>query len=283
MSNHQSRDFSRYDSMTTEELEEILRADIDAPEGTESDTEMLFYVMEVLADRRRNSADPGKTPEEAWKSFVQNYLPSVEGESAVPEEKEKPKASPPRWLRRLTAAAAAVAIVLGCTVTASALGFDVLDVIVKWTKETFQFGSVNSEDMCEPVENHDLEFASLQEALDVKNITTPLVPTKFPQGTELIEIKVMESPVQKFFYAKYLCDGKEIKIQIKNYLEGDPEKIEQSSDIEEVYERDGIKYYVFFNHGLRKIVWIVDDFECYISGELSIDEMKAMIDSIREG
>lgn len=280
MSNHQSRDFSRYDSMTTEELEEILRADIDAPEGAESDTEMLFYVMEVLADRRRNSADPGKTPEEAWKSFVQNYLPSVEGESAVPEEKEKPKASPPRWLRRLTAAAAAVAIVLGCTVTASALGFDVLDVIVKWTKETFQFGTSNQVNMAEPIPNDSLEYASLQEALDLNYITIPLIPTQFPKGSQLVDIKVTESPIQTFFYARYEYEEGEISITINNFLDTDPEKIEQSGDLEEVYITDGIEYYIFRNNECREVAWVYGSFECVISSTLSIEEIKAMVDSI---
>ncbi|MBQ8833666.1 MAG: DUF4367 domain-containing protein [Oscillospiraceae bacterium] len=280
MSNHQSRDFSRYDSMTSEELEEILRADIDAPEGTESDTEMLFYVMEVLADRRRNSANPGKTPEEAWKSFVQNYLPSVEGESAVSEAKEKPKASPPRWLRRLTAAAAAVAIVLGCTVTASALGFDVLDVIVKWTKETFQFGTSNQVNMAEPIPNDSLEYASLQEALEMNSITTELAPIQFPVGSKLVDIKVVESPIQKVFTARYLSENGEIKIQIKGYIEGDPEKIEQSGTLEETYMVENIEYYIFKNNDLRQAVWINGNYECIISGALSIDELKAMIDSV---
>ena len=49
------RDFSNYDSMETEELEEILRSDADAPESKESDTELLLYIMEVLAKRRKRS------------------------------------------------------------------------------------------------------------------------------------------------------------------------------------------------------------------------------------
>ena len=55
MSEKQSRgigDLSKYDTMTTEELEEILRLDAQAPEEQESDIEKILYIMEVLTERK---------------------------------------------------------------------------------------------------------------------------------------------------------------------------------------------------------------------------------------
>ena len=89
--NRGSRDFSKYDTMETAELEEILRLDAALPEGAESDTELLLYVMGVLADRRRNNGVAGKTAFEAWESFEKNYMP---GE----EECEEPSEIPPHHL-----------------------------------------------------------------------------------------------------------------------------------------------------------------------------------------
>ena len=43
--NRGARDFSKYDTMATADLEEILRLDAESPEGAESDTELLLYVM----------------------------------------------------------------------------------------------------------------------------------------------------------------------------------------------------------------------------------------------
>lgn len=65
------RDFRKYGTMATEELEELLRLDSEAPEGQESDTELLLYVMEVLADREKENTT-GKTALEAWESFQQH-------------------------------------------------------------------------------------------------------------------------------------------------------------------------------------------------------------------
>ena len=78
MSEKQNRDFSKYDSMSTEELEALLRLDADAPADGESDVELILHVMEVLVNRG-NTNDTGKTALESWESFQQLYL-SVEGE-----------------------------------------------------------------------------------------------------------------------------------------------------------------------------------------------------------
>ena len=69
---------SQYDAMTTEELEEILRLDAEMPEGQESDTEKILYIMEVLAERKRNTSHTGNTALEAYESFKQNYMPETD-------------------------------------------------------------------------------------------------------------------------------------------------------------------------------------------------------------
>ena len=43
--------FSRYDAMSTEDLQAFLREDASKPMGEESDTKEILYVMEVLAKR----------------------------------------------------------------------------------------------------------------------------------------------------------------------------------------------------------------------------------------
>ena len=47
-------DLNRYDSMDTEELQEILRADASKSEAEVSDQETILYIMEVLAKRRKD-------------------------------------------------------------------------------------------------------------------------------------------------------------------------------------------------------------------------------------
>ena len=105
MSENQNRgvgDLSKYDAMTTEELEEILRLDAQAPEEQESDTETILYVMEVLAARKRNNGHTGKTALEAYESFKQNYMPEDDNNDTTSEFATKTKILFPRWLRSVT-------------------------------------------------------------------------------------------------------------------------------------------------------------------------------------
>ena len=69
-------EFSHYDSMTTEELQEILRKHAHDELETEPDTDELYYIMEVLA-RRREEQDPQafRSDEEALADFRKNYMP----------------------------------------------------------------------------------------------------------------------------------------------------------------------------------------------------------------
>lgn len=73
MSKIQNRDFSKYDNMTTESLEEILRLDASAADGDATDTGLLIHIMEVLASREKSNST-GKSALEAWESFQQDYM-----------------------------------------------------------------------------------------------------------------------------------------------------------------------------------------------------------------
>ena len=61
----QDCELAKYDAMTSEALEEILRLDSEAPEEQGLDAECLLYIMELLAERKRQLCPPGKTAQEA--------------------------------------------------------------------------------------------------------------------------------------------------------------------------------------------------------------------------
>ena len=74
-----------------------------------------------------------------------------------------------------------------------------------------------------------------------------------------------------------------ILVRIADYLDGSPTQIEQSDTLIEVYSVADIDYYIFENEGQLQAVWINGNFECYISGPLTLSEIKQMIDSIEKG
>ena len=266
--------FANYDSMTTEELEEILRLDAEMPEGQESDTDKILYVMEVLTERKRNSSHAGNTALEALETFKQHYMPETDHSTAPVKSKSKCL----RWVRSLTAAAAVLAILLVGSVTAKAFGFNVWKAVIQWTQETFHFGDWGNSN---PKNN--LSYNSLQEALSQGKITKSLAPTWFPDGYELTDITVEQTPLKKTYKAIYTNAGKDIVITIQDHLGKSPYYIEQSEGLIEEYKESEITYYIFENNNQTQAVWIVDSYECCIAGKATIDELKLMINSIEKG
>ena len=276
--------FAKYNAMSTEELQQILREDASKPEGQEETSmEALFYIMEVLAQRRQ-ARNEGKTPEEALEAFHKYY---EEDEVSSETEREpavrKKNLTFPNWARRLVAAAAIVVLIFSCTLTAKAFGFDLWEIIVKWTQETFHFGYTTENNNSGPNEYSTEIFVGLQSAIDDYDIDIPLVPNWIPEGYTEIDVRTFDTPKQRQFSAKYKNESGTIKIWIADYLDSDPTQIEQSDSALEVYECAGVKYYIIEDNEQLRAAWIRDSFECYISGPLSIDELKKMIESIEKG
>ena len=277
--------FAKYNAMSTEELQQILREDASKPEGQEeTSTEALFYIMEVLAQRRR-ARNEGKTPEEALEAFHKYY--EEEEESSKTEREpvvRKKNSTTPNWIKRLVAAAAIIILIFSGSITAKAFGFDLWEIIVKWTQETFHFGYLSDEPSKDGPDVKDTRvFEGLQAALDTYEINVPLIPSWIPEGYEETDIRTFDTPKQRQFSAKYQRGDYIIKVWIADYLDAYPSQIEQSGAVVEVYESNGIKYYLVENEDQLRAAWVVDSFECYISGPLSIDELKQMIDSIGKG
>jgi len=277
------RDFSQYDTMKTEDLEEILRFDADAPEGEEPDVDVILYVLEVLADRRRNNSEiTGNTALEAFESFKRDYLPEGIHIDSVPEEK-KPVIRPVRWLRRLTAAAAVLAFVLLGTVTANAFGFNIWKAVAVWAQETFRLESDIKAESELPEADISRGYNSLEEAIYDAERVHNIVPTWIPDGYELIDIIVDETPLQKCYIGIYQYNNEKLKISVRSYQNGYPEQIEQSDGEEELYEISGVLFHVFSDKEQVRAAWIDGNYECYITGVITIEEMEMMIESIKKG
>jgi len=268
---------SKYDAMPTESLEEILRLDAEAPEEQEVNTDEILYIMEVLTKRKMNNGHTGKTAQEAFESFEENYMPEME-ETKPTHRKPAAKRSSSRWFRSLTAAAAVVAILICGSITAKAFGFNIWKAVVQWTQETFHFGEWDKSNV-----DNSLQFASLQEALKEGNVPETLIPTWIPDGYEIVDIQVEYHPQKTAYKAQYINKEHILKITIQDYLDNEPLYVEQNDKLAEEYEVFGSIYYIFADIDLMKARWIDGSYEGSISGNLTIEELKMMIDSIKKG
>lgn len=276
-------EYSNYDTMRTEELQEILRKHAHDELETEPDTEELFYIMEVLAKRRESDpTQTHKTAEEAYADFVKYYAPEMAEDNANIRASKPGKVSA-RWFRRIAAVAAAavLVVVIFAATGAEAFDFDLWGKIASWTDDFFHFADeTQTTQGTEPEKEVNLELASLQEALAQYEITEKLAPTWLPDGYSFIDINVLQSPREISISAMYEKNGERIIISIRQSIGSKPEQVEKGETLVEAYDSDGVTYFIFSNYDRVQTVWIYDEFECIITGSITLDEMKTMIDSI---
>ena len=72
-------------------------------------------------------------------------------------------------------------------------------------------------------------------------------------------------------------------MRVRSYVQKDFENVEVDDNLLELYEAAGIQYYIFSNMDQIKAVWIIDSYQCSIVGDVTMEEIKHMIDSIEKG
>lgn len=270
------KEFSRYDSMSDEELRAFLQLDASKPEGEASDIDEVLYVMELLSVRRKERGE-SRDPYKAFEEFKAHYAPP----NSFPETAPAKHKVFLRW-HRVAVIAAVLTLLIGATATVGASRFDLFEIIAKWTKETFYTGEAENEIPMEAEPNITSMFpyTDLQASLFENAIDIQIVPTWIPEGFEQQEFAIFQLP-QGNEYHVYHCRGEdELSIQIKEHLLDDSLQIERSSSLLEVYTLSGIEYYIFDNIGQLQVAWVNNGFECLISGDISLLEAKQIIDSI---
>ena len=277
--------YAHLDQLSTQKLEDILRADLELQESGNSD--MVLYIMEVIEKRENGkSLENRADAERALKEFHELYNTSDDsvGQSLYPantvgdtplqhSETPTPQTKNRHFLRRLFISAAAAAIITIFLVP-SALGYETFyEMVGSWTDSTFQFVKKDNAD------NIDVVW---QEELNTYGILASVLPTKIPQDFVLQEWDIVEQEVSGDieFVSFYLRDKTSLMISATRYNQSKSAAIEKDTTEVEEYRVGGITYYLFENLSQRVAAWHVDNIECIISGYISIDEFKMMIDSI---
>lgn len=293
---HPSRNFSRFDAMSTEELKEILYQDSLLPADEENDMDAILYIMEVVA-KREALEDPEASPsvEESWKSFNEQYRSEdCDGTSLYedPEENTAPKltaipgptiehSKPRKRLRsvlRVACTAAALLIVLMAgSLVAYASGFDLWGAVAQWTKDTFGFTEVSTGITPESMYSADNDP---RDTLLAHGITAKLVPTWMPDGYTYKEIEVMETPTRRVFYVWYTNNTEEIGMTIALLSDSAGRTYEKEEQDATIYTVNNIDHFIVQNMEETTVAWTVGIYECSIRGPISVEDAQNIIDSI---
>lgn len=270
------------EQLSTEQLEDILRADL--PSEDQENDEAVFHILEVL-EKREKENPTGRLPDtdQAWKEFQQYYnIPEGEGESLYPirNNQEKRSASVPTKTRRIfrprkiLVVAAVLILMFGGMLTAQAAGVDVFGAIGRWTEETFHFDIVQDND----------RTSLFQETATQAKIPQDFVPTWVPDGFEGAEPQV--DTVENYMTSiicVYSNQEKTYSVDIEHYYNtADIETLVIEKDDTNVcsYESNGKTFYIMSDMEYLTATWTDGTFVETISGQLSMDEIKTIIDSI---
>ena len=281
---------------STEELEELLAASFPLGDNAETDEAYIMTIMEVIREREEKEADKEKRQAEvdaAWREF-QEYRAERDREKAEvdgmadasgkfpgepfrPQEKIRTAKKPGRVLRSCAAAAAVIVLLCG---TAYAFGWNIFQALADWTAETFQFLT--------GAETEEFDYGVFDRLYKSVTVETdiPVVPRWAPDGTEEVEQPRTSVRSDKTrIVGQYLIGEREftVRIMIYNTTPEDYLGAYQKNDVTvEEYESGGIIHYITENVDNISSMWTNERIEGYIQGDLSIEELKDMIDSIYE-
>lgn len=281
---------------STEELEELLALSFSMEDGAETDEAYIMTIMEVIREREEKEADQEKRQAEvdaAWREF-QEYRAERDREKAEadgmadasgkfpgqpsrPQEKTHTAKKPGRVLRSCAAAAAVIVLLCG---TAYAFGWNIFQALADWTAETFQFLTGTEPQMSD----HGV-FENLYQSVAMET-DVPTVPRWAPEGTEEVEQPRTSVRSDKTrIVGKYLIEDREftVRITIYNEIPEDYDTIYQKNDGSAYpYEAGGITHYIVENVDNVSAMWTNGYIEGHIQGNISIEDLQLMIDSIYE-
>ncbi|WP_312634826.1 DUF4367 domain-containing protein [Oscillibacter sp.] len=280
--------------MSTEDLEKMLSQDFIAPDDAAPDIDYIMAIMEVI--QKREAKELSSKPvdvDAAWQDFKENYEGQVdsfeignlqEPDSSHPLQIEKKINTAKRFhiLRYIGIAAAVIVLLCGA---ASAFGFDIFQALADWTNETFGFVSSNgaAQQTSIPVIPQDDPYSKLR--TDVADETDILlIPTWAPEGTEETgNTSVVKRMDSTRIFSSFTTNGGEftINIQIYDALPDDYRTVYQKDDRPmQEYETNGVTYYIMHNNATCGVAWTNENIECAIQGDLGVEDLEKMVDSI---
>lgn len=279
------------DTMSAVELAEALEHVLDVMTEEDYDEAVIDAYLDAL-DRK---APMPEIPDAAaayvgFQQRLQDLLPS--GAPLTADASAKPSGRSRHILRAGLIAAAAILLMLGGMITAQAAGIDVFGAIARWTENVFSFGSVHGyggDDEIiapsqQPILEQQLEYTSLQEALDDNGITEVTAPTWFPEGYTLTGFSIVNIEEIGYFTlnARYENDECHLKIEIIRYSDKPVQQTEKTDTIIESIEINGITFHFIENTDNHTVAWVTEHYECYIWGpyNMGIDVLREMVYSM---
>lgn len=277
------------DLSNTELLNEVIEM-VEGQSAEDMDVDAIMERLALLQERAPVPMDhaPGDilADLEMQHPLIFEELDAKEApDSAAPAEECAQKASKPRRKRRSRLLYYVTGVFAACfclVVTANAFGFNPVQMLLEWAEGIVQIYNDPSGIMELP-EDDPSEYHSLEEALDAYDMFPEQAPNWIPKDYQLSSVDVFDTGALVQCSASYVSDRGELLIRATRFADDDWSGRTERNNDGEKYEANGLVYYLVSNQGLSKAGWEYDDVSYVISGQITEQELKNMINSIAEG
>lgn len=276
------QDLSQFDSMTTDELRELLRNDALKKEADASlDIDATLYIAGVIASRE-NAPDT----DAAWEDFERSYLPDA-GEKTLyeilsePSEPVKTPSVRPKAKRRLlrfSLIAAAAALLISATAfTAAKIGwFHTWNAEELWSRLSRETAPAQATALPKPA-----YYDEMAEALDSIDAPAHMIPLWIPEGYEMTAYEPhITTTMTSYIFSFGNVDQHWIILQFSLYANSNAHSYSIDEGSPDVYIAGGIKHSILANMDSYGAVWWDRDCECFIYGYENRDDLIKTIDSL---
>lgn len=179
------------------------------------------------------------------------------------------------FLRIAMVAAAMVVFIIAVSVTASAMGYNLWGWMPKWNSELLSFESESPQ-----IETNSISLHGIPSVLTSLGIDEPLYPTWLPDDLMRIESVFEEDPL--FLHEAYSGNDRFLSITISPSSGSESAKYQKSQNPPIEYNSGNVVHYVFDNSNNIQAVWNTERYSTVIAGNITLDEMKRIIDSVYE-
>lgn len=264
----------------TEILNEIEKL-MAPPPGEDIDTDKVEQYLAHLQERAPVMED--YDPAAQWDKLVEDH-PLLFEETA--ELETLPSAKPTRSTGRrggrfrvVRMVEVAAAVVLCLVVTANAFGVNPIQAFLNWADGVIQVYSNPSGVMELPADDPS-EYHTLEEALAANGIDASGCPTWVPRDYSLYSVRSRAADDVIKCTASYESTRGELLIRVAHYSMENAASTEERKDGGSLYTHNGVGYYIVTNNGWSKAGWDIGLNSYVISGQISEDELKEIINSI---
>ena len=264
-----------------ESLQALLRQDAASDEPGMDAAGILQITKELAA---RGDGEPFPDVDDAWDSFCRDYQPADKDSASLFDlDSPPPKARRPLF-RAFAVAAALAATLLAVTLTASALGYDLLGAVAAWGRETFQFVSISGAPSKKASALPAAVPAALQALSDSMTengmAAASLLPAFVPEGYVQAELQsYCESEISDF-YCRLEQGEDAITLLYHASASGNGSIFEKDAGDPEVYAANGRTFYIMTNADSYVAVWMDANVECSIFGVRDHETLLKILDSV---